>query len=429
MTPVGDLIERGLARARAEQWMAAADLFRRAVAVDRHSADACYRLGWALWNQARVQQPSLADLGVGYLAQVVGVEAVARPRARKFAAHRRLLNEAAHWLREAAALRPEHAEAHYFLAQCLKELGYKPDAATTARRAAELEPENRTYANLALAYEGNPVGAVSSLVGRRDTPATVPERVSWDEVILDARTKRELRQVQLMLEKPDMARELGVEPPTGILLKGAPGTGKTTIARVLAAEAHCRFFSITPADINQMFVGESEKRVRDLFAAAREQPPSIIFIDEIDALLPARQGGVAVHYDKVVNQFLQEMDGMTPNQRVLVVGATNREDMLDPAVRRGGRLSREIEVPLPDESMRVALLRLFLRNVRVADDVDVGVLAARSDGWSGADLRALVNEAGLQALIRIADGADGCTARQVETGDFAGAIRNLEGRD
>lgn len=421
------LLESGLARARAEQWMEAADHFRRAVALDRRNAEACFRLGWALWNQARIQQPTLADLGVGYLAHLAGVDAVARPRARKFVAHKRLLNEAAHWLREALDLRPTDAQVCYYLARCLRELGYRADAANLARRAAELEPDNRRYASLAREYTGTPLPAVLGQSSSTEVTPTYGSRLSWDDVILDARTKRELRQIQLMLEKPDLARELGVEPPTGILLKGAPGTGKTTIARVLAAEARCRFYAISPADINQMFVGESEKRVRDLFAAARENAPSIIFIDEIDALLPARQGGVAVHYDKVVNQFLQEMDGMTPNERVLVIGATNREDMLDPAVRRGGRLSREIEIPLPDAEMRLALLRLFTRNVRLSEDVNLAVLAKRSEGWSGADLRALVNEAGLQALIRISDAEGPDVARVVTAADFEDAIRNLAG--
>jgi transitional endoplasmic reticulum ATPase len=427
--PVEELLDRGLAQAKAEQWTAAADLFRRAVAIDRGSAEACFRLGWALWNQARLQQPTLTDLGVGYLAQITGVESVARERARKFSAHKRLLNESAYWLRQATELQPEEAQAYYYLAHCLRALGYRADAAAMASRAAELEPGNGRYASLLREYQ-SASGAPARVATQGGPPSLVAtKRHSWDDVILDPRTKRELRQIQLMLEKPDLARELGVEPPTGILLKGAPGTGKTTVARVLAAEARCRFYSITPADINQMFVGESEKRVRDLFEAARQNAPSIIFIDEIDALLPARQGGVAVHYDKVVNQFLQEMDGMTPNLRVLVVGATNRVDMLDPAVRRGGRLSREIEIPLPDAAMRRALLDLFTRGVRLGDDVDLDAIAQASEGWSGADLRALVNEAGLQALIRIADGAEAEEARVVTGVDFEGALQNLSVRD
>lgn len=429
MASAEELIESGLAHARAEQWTAAADSFRRALAADRHSAEAAFRLGWALWHAARIEEPSLADLGVGYLAQLAGFEGLARDRARKFTAHKRRLNEAAHWLREALALSPQDARALYYLARTLRQLGYKEDAAEMARRAAEIEPDNQRYASLVSSMNAGPLDPLRQALGSPEAAPDNRTKLTWNDVILSPKTKRELRQVQLMLENPAMARDLGVEPPTGILLRGAPGTGKTTIARVLANEAKCKFFSITPADINQMFVGESEKRVQDLFARAREAAPSIIFIDEIDALLPARQGGVAVHYDKVVNQFLQEMDGMTPNERVLVIGATNREDMLDPAVRRGGRLSREIEIPMPDAEGRAALLALFTRNVKLHADVDLASIAEDCVQWSGADLRALVNEAGLQALIRIADG-DGETAEKcVTAADFAEAIRTLTGRD
>ncbi|MBM3493313.1 MAG: AAA family ATPase [Armatimonadetes bacterium] len=428
MAVVDELIEAGLVRSRAEKWQSAADCFRRAVSADRESAEACYRLGWALWHVARIEEPSLADLGIGYVAQLAGFEPVARSRSRKFAAHKRILNESAHWLRQALALAPDDARAHYYLACSLRQLGYKDDAAELARRAAEIDPHNPRYASLVTSMQSGPMEPFRQAFGSNEQKAPARTALTWDDVILAPRTKRELRQVQLMLEKPAMARELGVEPPTGILLKGAPGTGKTTIARVLADEAKCRFFSITPADINQMFVGESEKRVRDLFAEARANQPAIIFIDEIDALLPARQGGVAVHYDKVVNQFLQEMDGMEPNQRLLVVGATNREDMLDPAVRRGGRLSREIEIPMPDRDGRASLLALFTHAVKLDPDVDLGEIADHCEQWSGADLKALVNEAGLQALIRIEDGDGDSEARRLTKLDFAEAVRSLESR-
>ena len=254
-----------------------------------------------------------------------------------------------------------------------------------------------------------------------DDPAVTQ---TWDDLVLNPKTKRELRQMQLMLEKPDLARELGVQAPTGILLKGPPGTGKTTIARVLAHEARCNFYAITPADVNQMYVGESEKRVRDLFAKARANPPAIIFVDEIDAMLSVRQGGIAIHSDKVVNQFLQEMDGLSPNSRVFIVGATNRPDMLDPAVRRGGRLSREIEIPIPDLEARLELFNLCTRRASLAPDVDLEEMSRLTNGYSGADIKALVNEAGLQALIRIADSAD-TTNRVLTMADFTGALDNL----
>src|SRR5258708_40142269 len=128
---------------------------------------------------------------------------------------------------------------------------------------------------------------------------------------------------------------------------------------------------MTPADVNQMYVGESEKRVRDLFAKARANPPCIIFVDEIDAMLPIRQGGVAIHSDKVVNQFLQEMDGLTANSRVFIVGATHRPDMRDPAVRRGGRLSREIDTPIPDLEARGGPFERCTRHSTAAADLDL----------------------------------------------------------
>lgn len=415
-----EAVERGLQRSRMDDWVGAADAFRRAVSLDSESVEARFRLGWALWNRSESIKPSVADLALGYGAQLLGLEAVARDRGRKFAAHKRLLRETVHWLREALARDPNHARAHYYLAQALKGLGYRAEATEEAKKAAALEPANSRYAALVQTYTEE----------RRSLSHEAPSagdgaRLTWNDLVLDNKTKRELRQMQLMLEKPDLARELGVEPPTGILLKGAPGTGKTTIARILANEAKCRFFSITPADINQMYVGESEKRVKELFARARANAPAIIFIDEIDALLPARQGGIAIHSDKVVNQFLQEMDGMTPNSRVFIVGATNRPDMLDPAVLRGGRLSREIEIPLPDRDARRQLLALFTRNVKLAPDVDIDRLADSTEGYSGADLKAVVNEAGLQALIRIADNGLSEGERLLTAADFAQALSNL----
>ncbi len=411
-----------MARAGSHDWRGAVEAFRRAVSYDSMSVEARYRLGWALWRRSEEVKPTTGDLIMGGAAHALGFDSFARDRGNKFKHHKKLLQDCAHWLREAIARDAQHAESHYLLAQALKGLGYKDEAATVAKKAATLKPDNSKYATLvqAIAEENRVPGEYAPRVESAG-------ELTWNDLVLAPKTKRELRQMQIMLEKPAMAKELGVESPTGILLKGAPGTGKTTIARVLASEAKCRFFSITPADINQMFVGVSEQRVRDLFARARSNAPSIIFIDEIDALLPARQGGVAIHSDKVVNQFLQEMDGMTPNNRVFIVGATNRPDMLDPAVRRGGRLSREIEIPLPDLDARIQLLGLFTKGARIAEDVSMENLAARTAGYSGADLRAVVNEAGLQALIRIADALDSAPAEEklLTNEDFTEAILNL----
>jgi transitional endoplasmic reticulum ATPase len=251
--------------------------------------------------------------------------------------------------------------------------------------------------------------------------------MTWKDVILPERTKRELRQMQLLLEKPGLSKDLGIEPPTGLLLYGPPGTGKTTIARVLAHESKCRFFATTPAEVNSMWLGESEKQVARLFAQARANAPSIVFLDEIDALLPSRTGGINQYSDKVVNQFLHEMDGLNKNNRIFVIGATNRRDMLDPALLRGGRLSREIEIPLPDLAARIALFELNTRNARLDDSVDKEALAERTDGYSGANIKALVNEAGLQALIRLADSPDEDNiVRKLSAQDFEEALLNFK---
>jgi transitional endoplasmic reticulum ATPase len=228
--------------------------------------------------------------------------------------------------------------------------------------------------------------------------------------------------MQLILENPQLARTLGVEPPTGLLLYGPPGTGKTTVARVLAAQSKCRFFSTSPAEVNNMWMGESEKAVAKLFNEARHHAPAIIFLDEVDALIGNRAGGMMQYSDKVVNQFLHEMDGLRPNEGIFVVGATNRPDMLDPALVRGGRLSRQIEIPLPDYDARLALLKLGTRTAILDPAVDLALLALQTEGFSGADLRALVNEAGLQALIRLADEGG---SKRVTLEDFGVAVENL----
>jgi transitional endoplasmic reticulum ATPase len=411
-----EALHRGMQRARVYEWHGAVAAFRKAVALDPDSIEARFRLGWSLWNLAEAEKPTLADMALAYGAQVLGFEQTARDGKRKFQLYRQTLNDAVHYLRSVLERDETHARAQHYLAKALNALDRRAEAHQAAKKAAALDPANTAYASFAQTFDQNAATIERPTAG---TPMT------WNDLVLNPRTKRELRQMQLMLEKPDLARELGVQAPTGILLKGPPGTGKTTIARILAHEAKCNFFAITPADINQMYVGESEKRVRDLFAKARANPPAIIFVDEIDALLPVRQGGVAIHSDKVVNQFLQEMDGLTTNSRVFIVGATNRPDMLDPAVRRGGRLSREIEIPLPDQAARVELFQLCTRNAHLAPDVDLEKLAQQTEGYSGADIKALVNEAGLQALIRIADSGGQAVAKTLTMADFATAVENL----
>jgi ATP-dependent 26S proteasome regulatory subunit len=231
--------------------------------------------------------------------------------------------------------------------------------------------------------------------GGRDRPTI--ENWSWDKLVLPDKTLRELQQITALLTDPDRAASFGIDVPSGVLLYGPPGTGKTTIARVLAAESNCSFYAQSAGDLTSKWVGESERLITALFQRARANRPSIIFIDEIDAIASAR--GDYDTYDRQVNQLLQEIDGMKSGAGVLVVGATNRRDKLDPALLRGGRLSRHIHIPLPVEADRRTMLELFSAGMPL-DGVDLRALATRTDGLSGADLDALCDAAGVQALIR-----------------------------
>jgi transitional endoplasmic reticulum ATPase len=218
--------------------------------------------------------------------------------------------------------------------------------------------------------------------------------------VLPPAIKAQLQQLQAVIEDPESARRFGIEPPTGLLLAGPPGTGKTTVAKVLAAQARCSFYPVSGADVMSKWVGESEGNIRRLFERARANRPSIVFIDEIDAIA-GRRGAVEVHATQV-NQLLAEIDGVAGQRGVFVVGATNRPDQIDPAMLRGGRLSRTIVLGLPDEPGRLALLRLGTARMPTVG-VRLDELARGTDGMSPADLKALCQEAGLAAMARGAE--------------------------
>jgi transitional endoplasmic reticulum ATPase len=251
--------------------------------------------------------------------------------------------------------------------------------------------------------------------GGQDRPTV--EHWTWESLVLPPSIKAQLRQLQAVIEDPESARRFGVDPPTGLLLAGPPGTGKTTVAKVLAAQAHCSFYPVSGADLMSKWVGESERNVRQLFERARENRPSIVFVDEIDAIA-GRRGVVEVH-DTQVNQLLAEIDGISGQRGVFVIGATNRPDQLDPAMLRGGRLSRTIVLGLPDEAARLAMLRLHsARMPTVAVRLDE--LARKTDGFSPADLKSLCQEAALAAMARQ-------DASSVTHEDFEEGLRRLRG--
>jgi transitional endoplasmic reticulum ATPase len=253
--------------------------------------------------------------------------------------------------------------------------------------------------------------------GGQDRPMV--EHWTWDSLILPVPIKEQLQQLQSVIEDPEAATRFGVDPPTGLLLAGPPGTGKTTVAKVLAAQARCSFYPVSGADVMSKWVGESEGNIRRLFERARENSPSIVFIDEIDAIA-GRRGQVEVH-DGQVNQLLSEIDGLAGQRGVFVVGATNRPDQLDSALLRGGRLSRTIVLGLPDEPARREMLKLHTARMPTVG-VDLATLAAETEGLSPADLKGLAQEAALAAMARV--GEEGVEP-QVTHADFEEALTRL----
>jgi len=228
--------------------------------------------------------------------------------------------------------------------------------------------------------------------------------------------KAEIAEVVDFLRNPDRYRRAGATPPRGVLMIGPPGTGKTLIARAVAGEAEVPFFSVAGSSFVELFVGVGAARVRDLFSEARKRAPAIIFIDEIDAIGQRRAGAGAVvandEREQTLNQLLSEMDGFDPAMGIVVIGATNRPEVLDPALLRPGRFDRQITIPLPNLAEREAILKVHCRDKKLNPDVDLQVVARGTPGFSGADLANLVNEAAIHA---VRDGRDVITAEDFDS--------------
>ena len=226
------------------------------------------------------------------------------------------------------------------------------------------------------------------------------EKNTFKDVAGVQEAKEELEEIIAFLKDPKKFTKLGGRIPKGVLLVGPPGTGKTLLARAIAGEAGVPFFSIAGSDFVEMFVGVGASRVRDLFVQGKKSAPCIIFIDEIDAVGRQRGAGLGGGHDEreqTLNQLLVEMDGFESNEGVILIAATNRADVLDPALLRPGRFDRRVMVPRPDVKGREGIIRVHMQRVPVADDVEVEVLAQGTPGFSGADLENLVNEAALLA--------------------------------
>ncbi|MEM4633608.1 MAG: CDC48 family AAA ATPase [Candidatus Anstonellaceae archaeon] len=243
--------------------------------------------------------------------------------------------------------------------------------------------------------------------------------VKWSDIGGLENVKRELKEaVELPLKNPEVFARIGIRPVKGILLVGLPGTGKTLFAKAVATETESNFISIKGPEVLSKWVGESEKAIREIFRKARMATPCVIFIDEIDAIAPHRGSmdeGTRVT-ERIVDTLLTEMDGLTGLKNVVVIAATNRPDILDPALMRGGRFDRIIEIPAPDEKARLEIIKIHTRAMPLAKDVNLAEIAKKTEGYTGADLENVCREAGMAAIRRSID------VKEVTSEDFEAAL-------
>ncbi len=265
----------------------------------------------------------------------------------------------------------------------------------------------------------------------REVFVEVPD-VRWDDVGGLAEIKARLTEaVEWPLQHPDLFAQGGIRPPKGILLSGPPGCGKTLLAKAVATETKVNFISVKGPELLSKYVGESERAVREVFRKARQASPCIVFFDEIDALVPSRSAGTSDSHvaERVLSQFLAELDGVEELKGVLVLGATNRSDLLDPAILRPGRFDEILEIPLPDEAGRAAIFAVHLRNKPLASGTSLQDLAARTEGSSGADISSVCNQAALQAIRRAVEASQKSGANQVrvtiEASDLEAALQGF----
>ncbi|WP_128475947.1 AAA family ATPase [Halorussus pelagicus] len=265
--------------------------------------------------------------------------------------------------------------------------------------------------------------------GAGDDAPTKPTGATYEDIGgLEEELRRVREMVELPLSNPQLFRRLGIDPPKGVLLYGPPGTGKTMIAKAVANEVNAHFITVSGPEIMSKYKGESEERMREVFEQARENAPTIVFFDEIDAIAGERDEDSDVE-NRVVAQMLSMMDGLESRGEVVVIGATNRVDAIDPALRRGGRFDREIEIGVPGEAGRREIMDVHTRGMPLAEDLDLDRLAASTHGFVGADLHTLSTEAAMAALRRARDaGADEEELMNVEVtrADFESAMASVD---
>jgi len=265
-----------------------------------------------------------------------------------------------------------------------------------AFKVVEIEPEEAVIItkNTTVEFSDKPAAGFEGV-----------KRFSYEDIGgLKDELQRLRETIELPLRHPELFQKLGIEPPKGVLLYGPPGTGKTLIAKAVASESGAHFISIAGPEVISKYYGESEQRLREVFEEARENAPSIIFIDELDSIAPRREEVTGEVERRVVAQLLTMMDGLEERGQVVVIGATNRVDAIDAALRRPGRFDREIEIGVPGESDRIDIMKIHTRGMPLAEDVSLNVLAQQTHGFVGADLAALAREAAIRALRRYLPG-------------------------
>jgi transitional endoplasmic reticulum ATPase len=261
-----------------------------------------------------------------------------------------------------------------------------------AFKVVEIEPEEAVIItkNTSIEFSDKPAAGFEGI-----------KRFSYEDIGgLKDELQRLRETIELPLRHPELFQKLGIEPPKGVLLYGPPGTGKTLIAKAVASESGAHFISIAGPEVISKYYGESEQRLREVFEEARENSPSIIFIDELDSIAPRREEVTGEVERRVVAQLLTMMDGLEERGQVVVIGATNRVDAIDAALRRPGRFDREIEIGVPSELDRIEILKIHTRGMPLAEDVSLDTLAQQTHGFVGADLAALAREAAIRALRR-----------------------------
>ena len=307
----------------------------------------------------------------------------------------------------------------------IKQHGNNQEALTevTTEMRDELEPDDRVAVN-------NSLSVVKRLDNETDVRARVMQvdhspDVHYEDIGgLDEQMTEVRETVEMPLEDPEMFDEVGIQPPSGVLLHGPPGTGKTMLAKAVANQTDATFIKMAGSELVHKFIGEGAKLVRDLFEVARENEPAVLFIDEIDAIASKRTDSKTsgdAEVQRTMMQLLSEMDGFDERGEIRIIAATNRFDMLDSAILRPGRFDRLIEVPKPDEAGRELIFQIHTRDMKTADDVDYAALAGMATEASGADIKAICTEAGMFAI------RDDRT--EIRMGDFREAWEKIQSGD